>query len=98
MEKLNQKELEIVNSATPVSHVEMKKIKSQNDLILEAKDVLNHICDGPITQFVLISRAMATRVQCKYSASVVANALYELLLEYNWLKSEDETDPFVVGS
>ncbi len=56
--------------------------------ITAIKEQLNHGCDGPITPFVLISRAMymAAGDQTIEKATIIANALDELLTEYGWLK------------
>lgn len=51
-----------------------------------AKKELNHCCDGPITAFVLIGRA--TELAKTVHSEVVANALYELLNEYGFMKEE----------
>lgn len=51
-----------------------------------------HRCDGPITPFVLIARAIGAAGTCKTndSADVTANALYEELVERGWLKDGDD--------
>jgi hypothetical protein len=58
-----------------------------------AKRHLAHACDGPITAFVLISRASeGIRLpgnQGGTSPTVAANALYELLEECGFLVGED---------
>ncbi len=53
------------------------------------KEQLNHGCDGPITPFVLISRAclFAQETKDPVKAMDIANALNELLTEYGWLKN-----------
>ncbi len=51
------------------------------------KERLNHGCDGPITPFVLISRAINLAYgQSGEHAENIANALHELLIDYGWLK------------
>ncbi len=56
----------------------------------QVKDKLNHGCDGPITPFVLISRAIQLAAENDGEAFAyaenIANALDELLTEYGWLK------------
>ncbi len=57
------------------------------------KEQLNHGCDGPITPFVLISRAIRLATNAPYIEGYsghpenIANALDELLTEYGWLKN-----------
>ena len=63
----------------------------------EIREYLENRCDGPLTPFVMISRAMETHIQCKYTASDIANALYESLLEYGWV-SPDEDNLIETGS
>ena len=51
----------------------------------KAKHELCHGCDGPITDFVLISRAIRLGFQRKYSEEIVSNALIEALQEYQFV-------------
>ncbi|HQZ50804.1 MAG TPA: hypothetical protein PLF17_09780 [Chitinophagaceae bacterium] len=51
-----------------------------------AKRELGHHCDGPITAFVLIGRAIDHANET--NKEVVAEALYELLVEYGFMKEE----------
>lgn len=50
------------------------------------KNELGHHCDGPITAFVLIGRAIDHTNET--NKEVVAEALYELLVEYGFMKEE----------
>jgi hypothetical protein len=55
--------------------------------IEHAKSAIGHGCDGPITPFVLISRA--TEIVSKGCDPVIAaNALYEYLVAYEYLTDE----------
>lgn len=56
--------------------------------IAKAKRLLDHRCDGPITAFVLISRACELSDQRQFPPSVAANALNELLQEYGFLDND----------
>lgn len=58
--------------------------------LADAKHALDHGTDGPITAFVLISRATTLAAAHPAHAEVVANALYECLTEYSWLRAEDD--------
>lgn len=59
-------------------------------------EVLTHGTDGPITDFVLISRAMKLAASQRVSPEIVANALNDALVSYGWL---DDTSPIhVTGS
>lgn len=57
--------------------------------IKNAKEELSHGCDGPITDFVLISRACRLAASGKFGAPEVANALDEVLREYGFLKEHN---------
>ena len=50
------------------------------------KNELSHCCDGPITAFVLIGRAIDHANET--NKDIVAEALYELLVEYGFMKEE----------
>ncbi len=51
-------------------------------------DVITHRCDGPLTPFVLISRAIA------FGGENMPDALHDALTERGWLtKSEDAIEP-----
>ncbi len=58
------------------------------DSVDKAKRLLNHGTDGPITPFVLITRANILSFTSDYTEEItfIANALDELLTEYGWLK------------
>lgn len=58
--------------------------------IADAKRLLDHGTDGPITAFVLISRATALAAEHPAYAEIIANALHECLVEFRWLRSEDD--------
>lgn len=51
----------------------------------QARDAINHGCDGPITPFVLIMRACELVEEGKYDVQSVANALDLELCERGWL-------------
>ncbi len=53
------------------------------------KDEIAHTCDGPLTAFVLIARS--AELARKYAPDHIANALYELLGEFGWLREGDES-------
>ena len=61
----------------------------------QAKSYIANRCDGPITSFVMVSRAMEPHMRRKYTASELANALHELLVEFGWL---DDGDLIETGS
>lgn len=44
-----------------------------------AKEEIMHGCDGPLTRFVLISRAVKLAAKNKFSSDAVANGLSEAL-------------------
>lgn len=50
------------------------------------KNELSHHCDGPITAFVLICRAIEYANET--NKDIVAEALDELLVEYGFMKEE----------
>ena len=52
-----------------------------------ARHAISHNCDGPITPFVLISRACEMR---SVSHETAAAALYEELRAWGWLLGESE--------
>lgn len=54
--------------------------------VLTLKRELAHCCDGPITAFVLIGRAIDYTNET--NKDIVAEALYELLVEYGFMKEE----------
>ena len=73
---------------------------ADNAMITQARLEITHRCDGPITPFVLISRAcrLATYGRPVQGmnpthdagwAAVVAEALYAELAEYGWLTDDD---------
>lgn len=53
-------------------------------------DTIDHGCDGPITPFVLIMRAIELAQSGKVPASIVGNALHEKLTEYGWLSDDPD--------
>lgn len=61
--------------------------------INEAKEKLLHGCDGPITDFVIISRGCHLQTTEKYSgkngADIISNAIAEALQEYGYLKTDN---------
>lgn len=61
------------------------------DCIGKVKRELCHSCDGPITDFVLISRAVRLSFQRKYSEEIISNALIEALQEYGFVKPMEES-------
>ncbi len=58
----------------------MKSSQYENEIskINRVRREISHTCDGPVTDFVLMSRAMKC-VQGGEDASIVANALHEEL-------------------
>lgn len=50
------------------------------------KNELGHHCDGPITAFVLICRAIEYANET--NKDIIAEALNELLVEYGFMKEE----------
>lgn len=56
--------------------------------INKAKMELESHSDGPLTDFVFISRAMRMAARNKYSPEILANALQEVLTEYGMMKAE----------
>lgn len=49
-----------------------------------------HGCDGPITPFVLIERAMRLADKRELGYAVIANALYEELVSRGWLVDDED--------
>ena len=45
----------------------------------EIKNAISHICDGPVTDYVMIARAVRLAAEGKHDADTIAEALYELL-------------------
>lgn len=60
--------------------------------IAKAKHELCHLCDGPLTDFVLISRAMRLATSQKVAPVVVSNALFDALQEYGYLAEANDCD------
>jgi len=54
-----------------------------------AKKELTHGCDGPLTDFVIISRGCSLLEQGKFNAVIVANAITEALQELGFLPSDN---------
>ncbi len=54
-------------------------------MIYRAKQDINHSCDGPMTPLVAMNRACSLAKANIYSIDVCAEALEEVLLEYDWL-------------
>ncbi len=61
------------------------------DDIAEAKRELDNSSDGPITAFVLISRATRYAAVHPEKESAAANALSELLEDYGLLSGQNQT-------
>ena len=57
----------------------------------QIRDQISHTTDGPVTAFVLMSRA-AHIVKAGADPERAANALYEELWERGFVKEEDEAD------
>jgi hypothetical protein len=51
---------------------------------------ISHGCDGPVTCFVLISRATELAASGRFSAEAVANGLSEALSEFGYLSKAGE--------
>jgi hypothetical protein len=56
-----------------------------------AKGDIDHNCDGPMTPFVAISRAITLASTHSYDAEVLANALDQILEEHGWLTDQTPT-------
>jgi len=54
--------------------------------VSQVRDEISHLCDGPVTQFVLIARAMEAAKSG--DPEVAANALYQELLERGYVERE----------
>lgn len=61
-----------------------------------AKDELTHGCDGPITDFVIISRGCILLEKSKFNAKIVSNAIAESLQEWGFMPSDNRI--FETGS
>jgi len=57
--------------------------------IEEVQAAIEHGCDGPLTPFVLISRAMLVVQQQRARAPMAADALYSALHERGWVTDSD---------
>lgn len=55
----------------------------------QAQEAIGHHCDGPITPYVLISRAIELEGHDK---DIVADALYNLLEAYGFLNDTTDND------
>lgn len=66
-------------------------IPSRKPTIREMVDTLTHGCDGPLTRFVLISRA-ADQVARGVSADTVSEALYMALVECDFMPPDADQD------
>jgi hypothetical protein len=53
---------------------------------MDARETIAHICDGPLTPFVLISRAVELAGGKQSPDDPVANALYDALKDAGWLR------------
>lgn len=54
---------------------------------------LTHGCDGPLTPFVILDRAIRlarTETGKSFSSDTIANALYEALDKYGWIESDPD--------
>ena len=63
------------------------------ECIEKAKSELTHGCDGPITDFVIISRGCFLLEKGKFSADIVSNAIAEALQEYGFMGRENAVYP-----
>lgn len=61
------------------------EIDSYMSKIWQVRNHISHLCDGPITPFVLIRRACQLVEDKKYDATTVANALDDELTDRSWL-------------
>lgn len=59
------------------------------DCIGSAMSELMHGCDGPLTDFVIISRGCELLEKGKFSAEIVANAITEALQELGFLPTNN---------
>lgn len=66
--------------------------------IARAKREIDHGCDGPLTAFVLISRAARLAERRKYDSEAIANALLESLTEYGWIFRNCDEETIETGS
>jgi hypothetical protein len=51
---------------------------------------LDHGCDGPVTKFVLISRAIDEASKYPERKAELADELFELLVYYGWMTLDDD--------
>ena len=61
--------------------------------IEEAKSELTHGCDGPITDFVIISRGCRLLEAGKFNSVTVSNAIAETLQEWGFMGGENAVYP-----
>ena len=61
--------------------------------INKAKKELTHGCDGPITDFVIISRGCFLLEKSKFNATIVSNAIAEALQEWGFMSRNNEVYP-----
>lgn len=58
-----------------------------------AKQEMTHGCDGPITDFVIISRGCDLAAKGKFGPIEIANAIDETLKEYGFMGRENAVYP-----
>lgn len=67
-----------------------------NDQINQARLQIAHVCDGPLTPFVLIARAMDLAHNLDYDSRMstdhISEALFDELTERGWLKEGIEVN------
>ena len=56
----------------------------------KARELLRSQCDGPITPFVLISRATRLSAEKTFPDHIMADALHQELLEFGWIIADDD--------
>lgn len=72
---------------------------TQKDKINFIRSGIAHVTDGPITPFVLISRAMRMASDRRaFNSEDVANALHEELSERGWIVDDEDADVDESGS
>jgi len=58
--------------------------------IQRVKNEISHLCDGPVTAFVLMSRACKLAEKGTFDSEVVANGLHAALLELGFTDPEED--------
>lgn len=59
----------------------------------KAKDEMTHKCDGPITDFVIISRGCDLLAKGQFGSKEIANAIAETLQEWGFMGRENAVYP-----